>query len=165
MADSVTYNKQCLKGKWKPKNPKKYIGNVANIVYRSSLELMFFQWADLNGSVLTWSSEEVVIPYKSVDGMMHRYFVDAFVKIRTKSGEVKNYLVEIKPSRFTQEPKIPKKKTQAFLQECIQWQVNQKKWEAARGYAAKIGAAFILITEEDIGLLTIPFEPFKKTRS
>ena len=45
-------------GFYYPKNPNKYVGDVDNIVYRSSWELRVFKWMDDNPSVLEWASEE-----------------------------------------------------------------------------------------------------------
>ena len=52
-------------GLFSPRNPKKYMGDPTNIVYRSGWEKRVMDWADGNSNVLRWSSEEVVIPYKS----------------------------------------------------------------------------------------------------
>ena len=63
-------------GYFKPTNPEKYKGNVDKIFYRSSWELKFNNWCDKHPSVLEWSSEEIVIPYKKpTDNQMHRYFL------------------------------------------------------------------------------------------
>ena len=80
------------KGIYKPKNISKYRGDYRNIVYRSGLELKFMRYLDGNDSILKWSSEEIVIPYRSpIDGKVHRYFPDFWVK--TSQGET---LIEIK---------------------------------------------------------------------
>jgi hypothetical protein len=50
-------------GKFVPKFPSKYIGNVNNIVFRSGLEYHFFKFFDENPSITNWGSEEIVIPY------------------------------------------------------------------------------------------------------
>jgi hypothetical protein len=45
---------------------------------------------DKNPSVVSWSSEEIIIPYKSpADGKWHRYFVDFYVQIQTLDGKIK----------------------------------------------------------------------------
>lgn len=151
----MAYTKDTYKGKFSPKNLKKYHGDYTNIVYRSSYELRFMKWCDLNASVLRWSSEECVIPYRSpVDGKIHRYFVDFFIEVRTKSGKIQKYLVEVKPFRYTQAPDIPKRKSQKFITEVKQWGVNQAKWEAAKKYAKENGWEFIIITEKDLGLIS-----------
>ena len=54
-----------LTGKYRPRNPKKYKGNPMMIEYRSSWELKFMRWADLNESIQEWQSEEKVVWYTS----------------------------------------------------------------------------------------------------
>ena len=88
-----------------------------------------------------------------MDGQFHRYFVDFFIKIKTKTGEVKRYLIEVKPFRFTQEPVIPQRKTKQFINEVYQWAVNNAKWDAAKKVAKQNGWEFMLITEKDLGVL------------
>ena len=81
----MAYSKEIYQGKFVPKNPSKYKGRVNDIVYRSSYELKFMNWADKNQDVLSWSSEEIVVPYKSpLDNRIHRYFVDFFVETKDK---------------------------------------------------------------------------------
>ena len=61
------------KGKFKPHNPGKYVGNSLNIVYRSLWELRFMRYLDSHPNVVQWASEEITIPYYSpVDKKIHR---------------------------------------------------------------------------------------------
>ena len=93
------------RGKYKPINPQKYIGDVNNIIYRSLWERKFMLFCDKTDSVLKWSSEEIIIPYYfHIDKKVHKYFVDFVVQMKTKSGEVKTYLIEIKPEKQTKQP-------------------------------------------------------------
>ena len=79
-------------GRYKPKNIRKYEGNSSLIKYRSLWERQVMRWLDNNTNVIGWSSEEVVVGYKSPkDNAYHRYFIDLF--IRMKDG--KCYLIEI----------------------------------------------------------------------
>ena len=48
-------------GKFRPRNPQKYGGDVSNIVYRSSYELKFMQYCDLTESVNSLKSEEFCV--------------------------------------------------------------------------------------------------------
>lgn len=147
----MAYTKHTYTGKYIPINPQKYRGDITNIQYRSSYEMRFMRWCDLNENVLEWGSEEVIIPYISPkDNKSHRYFVDFYIKIKNKDGMIKKYLIEVKPFRFTQEPKIPKRKTQNFINEVIQWSVNNAKWAAARQASKRMGWEFMLITEKDL---------------
>lgn len=111
------------------------------------------KYCDNNPSVLEWGSEEVVIPYLSpVDGKVHRYFVDFYMKIQESSGRIKKYLIEIKPLKFTQPPEIPKRRTRQFIQEVYTWGVNQAKWKAAQNFCEDRGWKFEIITEKELGL-------------
>ena len=56
-------------GRFTPSNPQKYIGDPNNIIYRSSWECKVMNWLDKNPDILSWASEELIIPYISpVDG-------------------------------------------------------------------------------------------------
>lgn len=137
-------------GKFTPRNPDKYVGDVKNIVYRSGWEKKLFIWLDNNSNILKWGSEEIVIPYISpVDGRPHRYFVDVVVQYKTKDGTLKKALIEVKPAAQTEPPKA-RKKTQRYLEECITYEVNRAKWDAARAFASKHGFSFWIFTEREL---------------
>lgn len=138
---------------FKPRNPHKYRGDVNNIIYRSSWELRAFHWADLNPSVVEWASEEIVIPYIcETDNRPHRYFIDMYLKIKDKDGNIKTFLVEIKPSSQTQPPKFPGKQTKRYIEEVQTFVKNQSKWRAAKKFAQKNGAEFVILTEKELGI-------------
>jgi hypothetical protein len=142
-----------LQGKYIVRNKKKYMGDHNNVVYRSSWELKFLAWCDNNPSVVEFSSEEIVIPYKSpVDGKYHRYFVDCFVKVKDKDGNIKSYLIEIKPKKQTKEPEQQRRVTKRYITEVTTWGVNQAKWKAATEYCLDRNWEFKLITEDHLGL-------------
>lgn len=147
------YSNNVYKGRYRVSNPAKYTGNPTNVIYRSFWEFKFMKYCDNNPSVLEWGSEEVVIPYLSpVDGKVHRYFVDFYMKIQESSGRIKKYLIEIKPLKFTQPPEIPKRRTRQFIQEVYTWGVNQAKWKAAQNFCEDRGWKFEIITEKELGL-------------
>ena len=99
------------KGKFRPQNRNKYKGNASDIRYRSGWELNFMKYLDRQPEVLRWSSEEIIIPYKSpIDGRMHRYFPDFWVK--TAKGET---LIEIKPKKQPKPPKQNPKHKRRYL--------------------------------------------------
>lgn len=134
------------------KTPQKYIGNPNDIWSRSSWETRFMVWLDSNKQVIRWNSEETVIPYISpVDNKPHRYFVDFKAEIQNNAGEVKTYLIEIKPEIQTKPPK-PRKVTQKYLNEVMTWGVNEAKWTAAEQYAQNRGQQFIILTERHLGI-------------
>lgn len=139
--------------KFTPQNPQKYIGDANNIISRSNLETHFFQKIDNNSNILSWGSEEIIVPYISaVDNKTHRYFPDLFLKVKTKNGQIKKFLVEIKPRVFCESPRLPKSKrrTKGYLQEVKNYIINQSKWKYATEFAKKHGMEFIIMTEKDL---------------
>lgn len=147
------YARQTYKGRYRVTHANKYIGDPTQVVYRSLWELKFMKWCDNNSAVLEWGSEEFIIPYLSpVDQRIHRYFVDFYVKIRNQDGEEKRYLIEIKPAKFTQQPKRPTRVTARFLEEVRTWGVNQSKWKSATEFCENRGWRFMVLTENDLNL-------------
>lgn len=141
------------KGRFRPRNPQKYKGDVDNIIWRSTWELRVFKWLDENENILEWQSEELFIPYVSpVDGRLRRYFPDIVCKCRKKDGSIETLMLEIKPFKETQEPKVQKKKTKKYINEVTTWGINTNKWKAAREFCADRGWSFRLITEKELGL-------------
>jgi hypothetical protein len=138
-------------GKFVPRNPQKYRGDINNITFRSSWELKLMKFLDEHSGVLEYGSEEIVIPYKSpVDGKMHRYFVDFYVKLQDASGKIKTYIVEVKPWSQTQPPKPRVRQTPAYIKECQTFAVNQAKWAAAQDFAKHNGIQFLVLTEKEL---------------
>lgn len=139
-------------GQFKPKNPKKYLGDVDNIVYRSGWELKCMKHFDYSQTVLAWNSEEIIIPYISPkDNKYHRYFMDFLIVTKDKdTGEKKVTLIEVKPKAQTLPPKRQGKKKERFLQEAITYEVNQAKWAYARKYCEQKGWSFAIMTEDHI---------------
>ena len=141
------------KGKYRPSYPKKYKGDSSNIICRSSWERKFCRWCDLNESILEWGSEEFWIPYLSpVDNRVHRYFPDFIIKVKESSGQVKTYVVEVKPKKQTRPPKKPKRQTKSYIYECKTYAVNQAKWKAATEFCKDRLIEFKVITEEELGI-------------
>ena len=141
------------KGRYTPKNPKKYRGNPHNVIYRSLWERKFMVYCDHSESIIEWGSEEVVIPYKSPwDGRIHRYFPDFYIKIKTNEGTTKKLIVEIKPKKQTKAPKEPERKTKRYLNEVRTWGVNSSKWKYATECCKDNGMEFKILTEDDLGI-------------
>lgn len=108
------------------------------------------RWLDLNPSVISWSSEEMSIPYLSeIDGKVHRYFPDFIVKMQTTNGP-QTFMVEIKPEKQTKPPQEPKRKTKTFIQEVITWGINQSKWKSAQEYCKDRSWKFVILTEKQL---------------
>ena len=142
------------KGKFRPDQPEKYKGNPRNIIYRSMWERRFMVYLDRNENILQWGSEELAIPYKSpLDGKVHRYFPDFYVKVKQYDHTIKEYLVEIKPkNQVTPPKKNPKRKTKSWYFAVKEWGRNQAKWESATQYCQKHDMEFKVLTENDLGL-------------
>lgn len=147
------YARQTYKGRYRVANPSKYVGDPTQIVYRSLWELKFMKWCDNSPSVLEWGSEEFIIPYLSpVDQRIHRYFVDFYIKIQDRHGNIQRYLIEIKPKKFTQPPQKPSRVTARFLEEVRNWGINQSKWKSATEFCENRGWRFMVLTETDLNL-------------
>lgn len=142
------------KTKFKPTNPEKYIGDPNSIISRSSWERDLMHHLDKNPNVLEWCSEEIVVPYvHPVDGKLHRYFPDFFVKMRTKDGTIQNAIIEVKPQKETIPPKkssTSKRPSKRYAQEATKYLINEAKWKAAQTYCETIDATFKVMTEYDI---------------
>ena len=136
------------RGLFRPNNPKKYVGNTKQIVYRSLLERRFMRYCDLNEDILYWASEELPVRYYNpLDKKYHRYFPDFVVK--TVNND--KYMIEIKPSRQVVKPKPPKKKTKSYMRESFEYIKNQAKWQAAKSYCDDNDLEFKIISEKDLG--------------
>ncbi len=139
------------------KQPEKYCGKVKKIVTRSRWELSFIlRFLDCNSQVDKWASESIVVPYRSdIDGKVHRYFVDFYMRL--KDG--REYMIEVKPHDFIKPPKKPKRKTRKSLQNyqklIEQYIKNTNKWDAAKRMCEQLktkghNIEFKLITEKEI---------------
>ena len=139
------------RGRYYPTHPKKYKGNPSNIIYRSLWERKFMVYCDKNDRILEWGSEEFFIPYRSpIDGKIHRYFPDFYVKVKTKQGTTKKWVVEVKPKIQTRPPRTPKRKTKKYINEVRNWAINDAKWKNAIEYCKDRNMEFIIITEDEL---------------
>jgi hypothetical protein len=141
------------KGRFIPKNPKKYAGDSNNIIWRSTWERKVMDWLDQSESVVYWSSEELAIKYYNpVDNKIHRYFPDFIVKVKRKDGTVMTHIIEVKPEHQTKQP-VRKRKTQKFINEYITYTINQSKWKAATEFCKDRGWEFRILTEKNLGII------------
>jgi hypothetical protein len=137
-------------------NPKKYNGDYTNVVYRSQWEKLVFIWCDTNPKVISWSSEEVVVPYYyDVDKKYHRYFVDLKITFADKT-----ILVEIKPDKETKLP-TGQRRTKRYLEESLTYVKNMNKWKAATEFAKDRGWEFQIWTENTLQTMGIMHKPLK----
>jgi hypothetical protein len=146
------------KGVFRARNPKKYKGDASNIIYRSRWELKLMAHLDMHPDVIEWSSEEIVIPYRSpIDGKRHRYFVDFYVKKRNANGVIESVLIEVKPLAQTKPPDVThvlnkQKPTRRYINEVMTWGINSAKWQAAEEYCKDRGWKFVIMTEKELGI-------------
>ena len=133
------------------KHPEKYEGDVNKVVYRSSWELDAFNFCDNNPHVLKWSSEEIIIPYSKPSGnggfRPARYFPDLFMEYRTKDGQLRRDLIEIKPARQTKVSRSRSPKNKKYENQVLF--INRLKWEAAENWCKQNGMTFRVLTERE----------------
>lgn len=121
------------------------------VQYKSSLELKFLRYCDLNKFIKNFSLEPFPIPYvKPTDGKIHRYYIDFYVEFT--SGH--RALVEIKSFGETQKPLKPKKITpktvQQFNEEIQTYVINLSKWKACKEFADSHDMKFMILTEKEL---------------
>jgi len=141
------------KGNYRPSSPKKYKGNLHNIVYRSLWERKFMIYCDKNENILEWASEELAVPYRSpIDNRVHRYFPDFYIKVKESNGTIKKKIIEIKPQKQCIEPKVKKITSKGYIFEVVEYAKNQAKWNAAKEWCLDHGYEFQVLTEHDLGI-------------
>jgi len=142
--------RKTYRGRYKPKNPHKYIGDITNIIYRSLWERKFMIFCDSTQSILKWASEEIIIPYfYSIDKKVHKYYVDFIMQLKENDGSLKTYMIEIKPYIQTIEPK-KRKCTKKYIKELVEWEKNKSKWLSADKYAKDKNWEFKILTEKEL---------------
>ena len=120
-----------FKGKYIPKNPNKYDGNIKQIIYRSSWERLFMVYCDRNKQILSWSSEEIKIPYR-FEEKIRTYYPDFWVDMIDKDGNRVQKIIEIKPN-YQRSMKV-----------------NKAKWTAAIIYGKTNEMEFLVLTEKEL---------------
>ena len=136
-------------GLFKPKNPKKYVGNSSNIQYRSSWEKKFMKHCDNNPHIIQWASEEMYVPYLSpVDKRIHKYYPDFIVKM----SDGRKLMIEIKPAVQCKPPKVTSRKTKRYLREQLTFIKNISKWKSAIEYCSDNGLEFVIMTEKELNI-------------
>lgn len=148
------------KGKFYPKNIQKYQGNINSITYRSLCERKIMQWLDESPSILEWWSEELAIPYYDpLKKKMRRYFPDFYAKVKNTKGEIKEYIMEYKPRKYSIKPRTrtqfkTKSAYRNYIIKVANYYNNQMKWAAATEYCKKNGLIFQVLNEQHIGIAT-----------
>ena len=144
---------ESIKSLYKPTNPKKYTGNPRNIICRSSWERRFCNWCDINESIIEWGSEEFWIPYRAPGGKTRRYFPDFIIKVKESTGQIKTYVIEVKPKKQCSPPPTqPKRKTKRWFNEVKTWGINEAKWKYATEWCDKNDMEFKILNEDHLGI-------------
>jgi hypothetical protein len=132
-------------GKYIPKYPEKYVGDVQNIEFRSKWEIRFMEFCDANMNILKWGSEEIYIPYvKPTTKKVHRYYPDFFIMYKNSKGQIVKEIIEIKPKK---EVALTKKSS---LYDKVAIAINMAKWEAAKQFCTAHGMSFPVLTEDSL---------------
>ena len=137
-------------GKYLVINRNKYIGNPSKVTYRSLWEKDFMVYCDRNTNVLNWCSENPVIKYFCpTDRKWHRYYPDFYMKVKQSNGNIKEFIIEVKPKRQTRPPKQGKSRRN-YIYEHFTRTTNQAKGAAATQYCEKRKRKFMIVTEREL---------------
>ena len=74
------------------------------------------------------------------------------MKVKESNGQIKTYVVEVKPKKQTIEPKKRSRVTKSYIYECKTYAVNQAKWKAAKEFCDDRLINFKIITENELGI-------------
>ena len=143
---------QKYKGKYRPQNPEKYMGDSRNIIYRSMWDRKCMKYFDNNPSIVKWASEELAIPYyDSLGKKIRNYYPDFLIKIKNKDGQQKTHLIEVKPSKDLKPPiAVQGKKKSTVLYEMKTYQMNRDKFASARKWCNDRNIIFDIWTEKHL---------------
>lgn len=150
-------------GYFKPKNPKKYVGDLGKIIYRSSYELQLFTELDLDFKVIRWQAEPEWCKVSYVDptdGKRHTYYPDVFCEKLVK-GEKRRFLIEVKARTYITPPKKPQtkptwsklsqaervRKIKSYKNHLRRYIKNMAKMKAAKKNCERHGWEYMFVTE------------------
>ena len=172
MSDKAKFHQ----GYFIPSNPDKWV--TKEIIYRSSWELGFCQWADRNPNVIRVASEPCAVKYLNPvsnlayckdnnldpknphNWKMANYYTDFWMEVKGKDGGIKKIFIEIKPYEQTQKPQpinegAKLKEMRAYNRTAETYLVNMAKWDAAKKYFNARGCDFAVFTERTLSKLGI----------
>ena len=137
-------------GIFRPLHPEKYKGTFP-IFTRSSWEMKACRFFDHNPNVISWGSESVIIPYQNpLTGRVSRYFTDFDIVMKDKQGDLKKFLIEIKPYSQTLPPVQKNRKTKTLIYQQAEYVKNQAKWQAATQWCNQRNHSFVILTEKQL---------------
>lgn len=137
-----------MKGEFTPKHPEKCINcikNMGKITYRSSWELKLMNFLDEHPYIIEWGSECLKIQYYHPFKDRNAFYVPDFaIKFQDSNGKIKQWLVEVKPSKESNLQEARSKHDKEALA------VNACKWKAALEFCEKNHLEFKVLTEKDL---------------
>lgn len=140
-------------GVYVPLNPEKYVGDIHNIICRSSWEFRFCKYCDSNERILKWSSEPIKIPYYNpLDKKEHNYNVDFYIKVLQDDKTEQEWIIEIKPESQYKKPILEGnystlQKLKSYNHKMQIWITNQAKFKYAKQWAEGRGFKFGVVDE------------------
>lgn len=155
---SIKPNGPFKSGKFFPRNQEKYVGDIHNIIFRSSWEARFCQYCDQNPNIIKWSSEPFEIRFwNPIDKREHSYYPDYYIKVKKQDGTEESWVIEVKPAaqhqldkKPTLEGNLTEKKIRSYNHQMETWIVNRAKFDAATTFAKNNGYKFGVVDENFI---------------
>ena len=157
--DKLPNTTKYYQGYYKLQNEQKYIGDVTDIVYRSSWESKFMEYCDSNPHVKKWSSRTIKIAYVDNNGHRHTYTPDFYFEIDNTDDAMSpiKYLAEITPDVTTKQPVLPnninEKNLKNLKHQFAKFAKNKCKWTYAREWCNDNDMKFLIITEKYLNKL------------
>lgn len=149
----MDYKKDTKRGRYVVENVHKYIGNK-HPIFKSTWEQRVFYMLDHNPYVKKWGYECQPLPYYNpVYRRESIYYPDIYVHVVDDNGKHTNYLIEIKPDKFTKPPTLPKVKTYAAMDRYkkakMAFAINAAKWQAAEAWCIRHKVVWMRVTEKN----------------
>lgn len=145
------YAGRTQQGRYHPRNPEKYVGDINKIRFMSSWEREAHQFFDNNPNILRWSSEEIGIPYlNAIDNKYHTYYPDYWIEYRNRKGEIVQEIIEVKPAAQVKRPSAKGKSRKVQLYEQLTYVKNMSKWKYAQAFCDAHRIRFRIITEKQL---------------
>lgn len=134
-------------GRFTPRHPEKYKGDITNIIFRSSWEQQMNIFLDNNPNILEWASEPFAIPYiKPTTGKVHRYFPDYWIKYQNNNGKIVQEIIEVKPDSQVN----IRTKRRLTNYDKITYAINIAKWKSCQQFCEKHNIKFRILTEKEM---------------
>lgn len=163
----MNYKTDTHKRRYQILNPHKYLPTGAPLVSKSDWEYKMFRILDTNEFVIKWGYEvkSCCIQYLHPStGRYATYFPDFIVQTKDANGKVRVMMIEVKPAKFTQEPKPPaplkpsatpeqvmkwNKRNNTYQSNLLDYRVNIAKWMSAKAFCESKGMIFQLVTDKN----------------